>query len=1246
MPSKIPKGRDSLKHSFESIEQKEQKLPDSTTTETIQNSSATFANPLYSLNSSTDKINPSINKIDTLTENSAQDSDGQKYLITEPSLLTPTGDSEKLESTEASFFREDSARRIIPISVGKTHVVGLNFESSSKVSNYNKWNGKIGESKTADWSRDLKNLKQRVGWLSLSQIGRKIAIFGIFVGIFLILAVSAVVALGINQYNQAPNISQENLFRVEQSSTVYARDGKTEIFKFFGQEKRQYVDISRIPENMQWAIIALEDRYFYRNEVGIPWKNLGGAIVDCVGIILTRSKEDCRGASGLAQQLVKNVTKDDAQTASRKIRELFTAIKLHEEGVRVDKEGPRKINKQDIIELYLNWVFFGRNAAGVQEASRVYFGHDIDAKDENGNYLLTNAKACYLAALPQSPSLYAAGILNRESSAWKKLEARKNECLEIMAGQRYDGFNILGDGASNYPIPTLDQLNEAKKEEVKFIEPKFEDKFPHFREFVQLEIVKFLEANGLSEQDLYRNGYKIITTLDPQMQTKVEEIVRSHGDKIRSMGGNNASAMVLDQKTGEILVMVGSLDYNNTEINGKVNIATTPQQPGSSIKPYVYASAFNQGFNPGTVLMDVRTTFEGNYRPDNFSLQFRGPTTIRYALANSLNIPAVKALYLSAGGDKQDLRSALDNWFEFNRKVGLRFPCVPGADNGNFPNRVEKCDGSNGVRPEDAYKGRCFLSAAIGGCEIDMVSHITGINTLLNEGNLRTASPFISIKANNGNGEELYTPENRNKIYPHLDKAIDPLVARQITQVLSDQNRPEFGSYQPLFTIPGWKLAAKTGTTDRNIDTWMVGGSPVFTATVWAGRTDNKPMSSNVQASNLAAPIWHDIMKAIHEPSNLERLGKPKQPQFFSTEGLKQVYLEPNTGFLADGRGNVEWLSDKQIQILEQAEAKLAKPDYEPRTKNIFENRSAIVSRKLAINTLDGKLAVEGKTPERFIRNIVCIDIVGEFPDNPGWMQEIRPWMGAKIVEVLPNGEEREVLEGGSCPREFSDLDAKSSRDQPEIVNESNLQSGQVFNRNVSFGILAGANRRITKASIKINGFTFQEYSDSRGIRRLSFSFGPEQILQNTSFTYGDSLTLTIEAEDDVGAKNSLVISDLKLIDSTRSDSRNANRDSPNNNNNNTNNNTTNSEPKLLVEKTVSLSKRDIELTVVYPKEVASPELVLKQNRTSFSCQGRLKSQDAGFVYSCRLPLADFEQGKAQVLVSGTEISTEITLTP
>lgn len=946
-------------------------------------------------------------------------------------------------------------------------------------------------------------------------------------------------------WNNTPQIDSFN--EPIQSSIVYDRNGD-ELFKFFSEERREVVDIDRIPREMQLAIIALEDENFYYNESGIPWSNLVGASFKC----FTRAGDNCRGASGLSQQLVKNITGDNQATVSRKVRELFTALKLNQEK-----------NKQEILAMYLNQVPFGRNAYGIQEASKSYYGKDVSELDI--------VQSCYLASFVQKPSTFSISLENQESDDFKDLQFRKNVCLEKLHTNQLEGDN------SEPYIKTQEELTKLQDQPVAesgFVEYKVENKFPHFRDYVTSELRKL----NISEQALFTQGYKITTTIDPQIQAQVDKTFDDLSESaLDAQGVNNGAALVLDGPTGEILAMRGSRDYNNEDIDGQVNIATSPQQPGSSIKPYVYLSAFEKGFTPATTLIDNKMDFGGGFKPKNFTDRNNGIVSIRTALQNSYNIPAVKGMYLSAGGTDtiespdEALGKGLDNFFSITRKMGLNYPCIPAGDG------VETCD--NPSTAQNAFRNRCYLSTSIGGCEVTMVSHTTGVNTILQDGNLRTATPFISI-IDPKTDIDIYkvNQESDNPIYPVQDSVIDPAIARQTANVLTDWRERGVafcGDYGIRCKISknldlvdqGWDddsaVASKTGTTDEIRDMWTVGGSPYFTVTTWAGNTDNSPAGArDANSASSAGSLWKDIMVKIHE-------GKEKKG--FSKEGLIPTGLDNLSGLL--GSGKTELLTQKQIDILNDTQTKLNSGKINPSKASIFVNRGVFVTSRLKVNKIDGLLAVEGKTLEENIEERTFVQVVPEFPVDP-W-KSIASGYSAKY---------------GQAPTEFSEQDQVSNQgSKPNITINVSQNSQAPKTITASAEVTGSSEKTINRMEIFIDGNSVAS-SDNNKV-----SYNPDNSLQGNK-------TIKVIAQDSYGINNEIQVNNVIF----GSDSVTINN--PN---------------------SVSLTNSSITLSVTSSANlVPAPTLIIEQDGIIRSCAANTKS---GNNYSCQVPTVLFKPEEATI---------------
>lgn len=981
----------------------------------------------------------------------------------------------------ADGYFKDSSRKVIK----KNSKVGNEF--NSEAFNEEKYahtkNKFIGRKGAVSWSRHVSDLRKKFGF-SWSRFGQKFGIFALLLAVFFLIGMTGITAVVVDMWNKTESI--DRLDRTpNQNSVVYAKDGTTKIYEYFDEEKREIIpDIKDIPLVMQLAVISLEDKDFYKNEQGIPWRNIIGAGGKC----LLTGGDECRGASGISQQLIKNMTGEDEQDLDRKRKELFRAIKMNQEKT-----------PDEILLKYLNWVPFGRNSYGAQEASKAYFNKPINEKSANGEFTLSSSEACYLAAVINKPGYYQSGIAKLpEANKFKyevknnlqkpeeggaatdklktvpqssiDLENRKDECLirlkelELKVYDRSLDGNIILDAngraittTGNY-IKNDQELENYKNQEVlittnndeavkarnenkvAFVNSTIQDPYPHFREYITQELDSIVGSDQLN-----RNGYRITSTLDTDIQARVDAILKKNEGTIKTYGGNNASAVVLDGPTGQIVSMVGSLGYDRADIDGKVNIATSPQQPGSSIKPYVYMDAFANGFNPGTVLMDTEFNDNG-YKPRNFDGRFRGPVTMRRALQGSLNIPAIKAMYLVNDEPKWNLESKLENFFDFTENIGLKYPCIEGAYNEKFPDNREVCkpNPEKNVTQKDvdtAYRNRCFLATALGGCEITLLSHVSAFNTIAQEGKVRTAKPFVSIKQKDSD-KDIFAEKQANPVIaqrPYVDKDLDEdqiLVARQMNNVMSDYEArvPEFGSLRFNLQATGYagRYTAKTGTSNGPKDFWTIGATPYYTVALWVGNTGNESMDPAASAGAVIATIWKEIMDDLH---------KDKPAQNFSTEGL--VRGAPTTITTTNDKGEKEQkvIGSNELLTPKQTNQRYKVPTVSItnpqelqnfKQKDIFTNRSTLIPAAFAVNKIDGKMFVAGKTLEQNKGQVECLVAISEFPQIPSWQAPVDSL-------ILSN-------KSNYCELpELSDQDQVAQKDQP-VSFEANVASNSNFN--------------------------------------------------------------------------------------------------------------------------------------------------------------------------------------------------------
>lgn len=573
--------------------------------------------------------------------------------------------------------------------------------------------------------------------------------------------------------------------RVAESTKIYDRTGEVLLYDIHADTRRTEVPFEDISHYAKNAAVAIEDAEFYEHP-GIKISAIMRAVL--VNILNIGFEQ---GGSTITQQVVKNALLTQEKKISRKLKEWFLAVKLEQ-----------VMSKDEILSRYLNEAPYGGNVYGIEEASRGFF--DKPASE------LTLAESAYLAALPQAPTYFSPYGNHRE-----ELEDRKNLVLSRMLD--------LGFISEN-------EYEDAKQVDVSFT--PLEDrgiKAPHFVFYVR----SYLEEK-FGEDAVELGGLKVITTLDYEKQKKAEEIVgRIALENEEKFNAENASLVATDPHTGQILVMVGSRNYFDEEIDGNVNVALSKRQPGSAFKPFVYATAFEKGYTPETVVFDLKTQFDtgcepnntndaGNlnsncYTPQNYDEEFRGPINLRNALAQSVNIPAIKTLYLAGLNDS--LQTAKD--------LGLK----------TLTN-----------------VGQYGLTLVLGGGEVRLLDMTNAYGVFANEGIYRPTTPILKIEDKQGNILEEFSPQGT--------RVLEEDVARTISSILSDNEArtPLYGARSLLY-FPNRDVAAKTGTTNNYIDAWVMGYTPNISVGVWAGNNTPEPM--NQISGLIVTPIWRAFMDEI-----------------------------------------------------------------------------------------------------------------------------------------------------------------------------------------------------------------------------------------------------------------------------------------------------------------------------------------------------------------------------------------------
>ncbi|MDD3940056.1 MAG: transglycosylase domain-containing protein [Candidatus Pacebacteria bacterium] len=605
-------------------------------------------------------------------------------------------------------------------------------------------------------------------------------IFFVLASLFLIFVTA--IAIYISTVN-IPDFSNFANRKIDNSTQIYDRTGKILLYDVHGEVKRTQVSSSEISQFSKDATIAIEDKHFYEHKGIRPTSIIRAMIANL------KAGSFVQGGSTIDQQVIKNALLTREKSIIRKITEWAMAIKLDSQ-----------VSKEDILTIYLNDAAFGGTIYGIQTASKFFFNKD--AAD------LTLAEAAYLAALPNAPSYYSPYGTHID-----ELEERKNLILKLMLEQEKI---------------SPEQYSEAKAEKVVWQKNSENGKAMHFVFYVR----DYLEQK-YGKDVVDKGGFKVITTLDYDLQSEGENIVNKYAlENAEKYQATNAALVAIDPRTGQILTMVGSRDYFEVEaIPGNFNAATAPRQPGSAFKPIVYATAFMEGYTPETVLFDVPTQFsttcyydgtplpgysaDSCYFPSNYDGDFRGPVTIREALAQSLNIPAVKTLYLV--GVKNAISTA--------QKLGITTLDM----NGNYG-----------------------LSLVLGSGETSLLQLTNAYGVFANGGIYNPPAFILSITDIEGNVLEEYKQNNAS--------VIPSFVAGYINSILSDNNAraPLYGYSSGLY-FPGKAVAAKTGTTNEYRDTWTIGYSPSIAVGVWAGNNDNSKINKGMSGM-VAVPMWNEFM--------------------------------------------------------------------------------------------------------------------------------------------------------------------------------------------------------------------------------------------------------------------------------------------------------------------------------------------------------------------------------------------------
>jgi 1A family penicillin-binding protein len=580
---------------------------------------------------------------------------------------------------------------------------------------------------------------------------------------------------------RVPDFKSFDERRVARSTKIYDRTGEEVLFDIHQDVKRTVISFEDMGDFVKDATLAIEDKDFYDHK-GVQPRAFIRALVANL-----KSGSFSQGGSTITQQVVKNSLLTNEKRISRKLKEWFLALKLEKE-----------MSKDDILATYLNEIPYGGNIYGVKEASNYFFSKNpVD---------LTIAESAYLAAIPKAPTYYSPYGKNKEI-----LDARKNLVLSEMFKQGRI---------------TEEEHNTAKEEVVEFLpQSRFSIKAPHFVFYVREYLEQKYGADVVES-----GGLRVITTLDYDLQQKAEQVVYKHAKENEELyNASNAGLVAMNPNNGEILTMVGSRNYFDEEIDGKYNIATAKRQPGSSFKPFIYVTAMIKGFTPNSVLFDTKTEFQTTcnpqgralsgsqgdcYSPSNYDDVYKGPVTLRQALGESRNIPAVKLLYLTTINDA--LKTA--------KNMGIKT-----------------------LGDANQYG----LTLVLGGGEVTLLDMTSAYSVFAAEGVRYEPVSILKVEDSSGNILEEYKGSNGQIV-------VDANAARIISDMLKDNEArtPLFG-VNSFLNFGGRDVAGKTGTTNNNKDAWMMGYTPNIVVGVWSGNNDNTPMK---KGSAISGRLWREFM--------------------------------------------------------------------------------------------------------------------------------------------------------------------------------------------------------------------------------------------------------------------------------------------------------------------------------------------------------------------------------------------------
>lgn len=681
--------------------------------------------------------------------------------------------------------------------------------------------------------------------------------------------------------------------KVASSTQIYDRNGVI-LYDVHENIRRTVVQGNTIDSDIKEAVIAIEDKDFYSHQ-GIKITSI---IRGTISQFLPGSFVRQSGGSTITQQVIKNTLLNSEKRISRKVKEWILSLKLEQ-----------VMNKEDILSLYLNEAPYGGAVYGVEQGAKTFFGKSSSD--------VTIAEAAYLAAIPNAPSYYSPYGKNK-----KLLDDRKNLVLKKMQEQGYI---------------TQEEYVQAKDEVVVF-KPLSDSsgKALHFVDYIR----SYLEET-YGKESLTVDGLKVTTTLDWKLQEVAEKAAAEQAAKNeKEWNASNTAIIALDPKTGQILAMVGSRNYLDTDIDGQFNVTTANRQPGSSFKPIVYARAFEKGFRPETVVFDVPTQFtpscgpfsressaSGCYAPDNYDGKFIGPVSLRSALGQSRNIPAVQLLYM----------------------VGL-------------PDALQAAK-QLGITTLDKSSDRYGLTLVLGGGETSLLEMTSVYGVFANDGVRVPPTGILKIEDLNGKVLEEYKPNPGEQV-------ISANAARMVSSVLSDNvaRTPLFGANSQL-NFGDRPVAAKSGTTNDNKDAWLIGYSPDIAVGVWSGNNDNKPMK---KGSSISIPAWRAVMNAALADKPITSFGQYNGPDDTVPPVIRGLWWGGESFF-------TDKISGKLATEYTPTETKQENVIVNPHNILYWINKNDLTASRPGIGISDGQY----KNWEAAFQNWIQTNGLGNIPPTP-----------------------------------------------------------------------------------------------------------------------------------------------------------------------------------------------------------------------------------------------------------------------